>query len=154
MENINVILVIVAAVAVMVAACALIFPWLKKKGVNVLSTLEATSGVLDATDAITDILKAAFPASAVVNIVDKVIDYAKVGAQKAEQLYIINTISKDERKEEATKFVYEALEIAGVERTAAIEKIVDGAVEAAVLTLGHTVDTDNHGEGYGEGIAE
>lgn len=122
--------------------------------VNVPSTLEATSGVLDATDAITDILKAAFPASAVVNIVDKVIDYAKVGAQKAEQLYIINTISKDERKEEATKFVYEALEIAGVERTAAIEKIVDGAVEAAVLTLGHTVDTDNHGEGYGEGIAE
>lgn len=154
MENINIILVIVAAVAVMVAACAIIFPWLKKKGVNVPSTLEATSGVLDATDAITDILKAAFPTSAVVNIVDKVIDYAKVGAQKAEQLYIINTISKDERKEEATKFVYEALEIAGIERTAAIEKIVDGAVEAAVLTLGHTVDTDSHGEGYGEGIAE
>ena len=154
MENINIILVIIAAVAVMVAACAFIFPWLKKKDINVPSTLEATSGVLDATDAITDILKAAFPTSAVVNIVDKVIDYAKVGAQKAEQLYIINTISKDERKEEATKFVYEALEIAGIERTAAIEKIVDGAVEAAVLTLGHTVDTDNHGEGYGEGIAE
>lgn len=154
MENINIILLIVAAVAVVALACALIFPWLKKKGVNVPSTLEVTSGVLEGADTITDILKMAFPTSAVVNVVDKVIDYAKVGVQKAEQLYIINTISKDERKEEATKFVYEALELAGIERTAAIDKIVDGAVEAAVLTLGHTEDTDNHGEGYGKGIAE
>lgn len=154
MENINIILLIVTVVAVIGLACALIFPWLKKKGVNVPSTLAVTSGVLDGADTITDILKMAFPTSAVVNVVDKVIDYAKVGVQKAEQLYIINTISKDERKEEATKFVYEALEIAGIERTAAIDKIVDGAVEAAVLALGHAEDTDSNGEGYGEGIAE
>lgn len=154
MENINIILLIIAVVAVIAAACAFIFPWLKKRGVNVPSALGVTSGVLDGADTITDILKMAFPASAVVNVVDKVIDYAKIGVQKAEQLYIINTISKDERKEEATKFVYEALEIAGIERTAAIDKIVDGAVEAAVLTLGHMEDTDSNGEGYGEGIAE
>lgn len=154
MENINIILLIVAVVAAIAAACAFLFPWLKKKGVNVPATVGLASGVLEGADTVTDVLKLAFPTSAIVNIVDKVIDYAKVGVQKAEQLYYINQIAKDERKEEATKFVCEALEIAGIERTAAIDKIIDGAVEAAVLALGHVEDAADDGEGQGADIVK
>ena len=62
----------------------------------------------------------------------------------AEQLYKIHQIQKDARKEEATRFVYEALELAGVEITPAIQKIVDGSIEAAVNAMGSdyiTVET-------------
>jgi hypothetical protein len=136
-NGVNAVLLIIAVVAVIVAACALLFPWLKKKGADVPAALKAAGGVLKGADTVTDVLKAAFPTSLIANIADKVIDYAQIGVQKAEQLYIINQISGDGRKAEASKFVYDALTLAGIERNAAIDKIVDGAIEAAVLALGH-----------------
>lgn len=149
MENINTIVLIYAVAATVVAACALLFPWLKKKGVNVPTALEVGEIAVTGADQITDILKALFPGNAAVNIADKIIDYAVVGVKKAEQLYHINSITGDERNAEAKKFVYEALELAGIERTTAIDKIVDGAVEAAVLALGHAEDVPDALEGYG-----
>jgi hypothetical protein len=153
----NVLLFIITVVAVFVAACALLFPWLRHKGINTTTTLQVAEGVLNGADTITDILKAAFPLNPIATIADKIIDYAKIGVAKAEQLYIIDTITGPERNAEAKQFVYDALANAGIERTAAIDKIVDGAVEAAVLMLGHdetkSAAKAESGEGYGEGIA-
>lgn len=139
--DINTVLLIVAIVAVVVAACAWLFPALKKKGVNTGHVLNVASTGLAGADQITDILKELFPANGIVNIVDKIVDYAQVGVQKAEQLYKIHEIEKDARKDEATKFVYEALELAGVEITPAIQKIVDGSIEAAVNIMGRDTIT-------------
>ena len=133
----NTVLLVVTIAAVMVAAVALVFPALKKKGVNTGHVLKVASTGLSGADQITDVLKEIFPANGIVNIVDKIVDYAKVGVQKAEQLYKINQIDKDARKEEATRFVNEALELAGVEITPAIQKIVDGSIEAAVNAMSH-----------------
>lgn len=47
------------------------------------------------------------------------------------------------------RFVSNALALARVERTAAINKIIVGAVEAAVLDLRHAEDAPNQLEGYG-----
>lgn len=149
MENINIIILIYAGAATLFGACAFLFPWLKKKGVNVPTALEVGEIAVTGADQITDILKALFPGNAAVTIADKIIDYAAVGVKKAQQLYHINQITGDERKAEAMKFVYDALELAGVERTAAIDKIIDGAVEAAVLALGHAEDVPDPLEGYG-----
>lgn len=154
MENINTILLIYAVAASIAAVGALIVPKLKKHGVNVPTALEVAQVGIAGADQITDILKAVFPNNAVVNIADKIIDYGVIGVKKAEQLYHINEITGDERKAEAEKFVYDALLLAGVERTPAIDKIVDGSVEAAVLALGHAVDTADNGEGYGMTVAE
>jgi hypothetical protein len=131
------VLLIIAIAAIIVAACAFLFPWLKKKGANIPAALKTAGGVLKGADTVTDVLKAAFPTSLIANIADKIIDYAQIGVQKAEQLYIINQIGGTDRKAEASKFVYDALTLAGVERNAAIDKIIDGAIEAAVLALGH-----------------
>jgi hypothetical protein len=159
----NALLLIITVVAVIMAASALLFPWLRRKGINTTSTLHVAEGVLSGADTITDILKAAFPLNPIAAIADKIIDYAKIGVAKAEQLYIIDTITGPERNAEAKQFVYDALANAGIERTAAIDKIIDGAVEAAVLMLGHepkppdnAMENDNGAEnyeGYGEGIA-
>lgn len=148
-ENITTILLVYGAVITVVAVCAFLVPWLKKKGVNVPSALQVAEIGVTGADQITDILKSLFPGNAAISIADKIIDYAKVGVQKAQQLYHINEISKDERKAEAVKFVYDALDLAGIERTTAIEKIVDGAVEAAVLGLGHVESVPDSHEGRG-----
>lgn len=51
---------------------------------------------------------------------------------------------------EATAFVYDALAVAGIERSAAIDKIIDGAIEAAVLALGHEEKPPDYGGGFGD----
>lgn len=141
MNETNTLLIVVTVLAVAGAACAWIFPALKKKGVNTGHVLNVASTGLAGADQITDILKEIFPANGVINIVDKIVDYARVGVQKAEQLYRVQQIPKEQRKEEATRFVYEALELAGVEITPAIQKIVDGSIEAAVSAARQDVFT-------------
>lgn len=134
------ILLIVVGVAVGVMACLLVFfPLLKKRGVNTGDILGATLTGVKGANELTDALKAIFPQSAVINIVDKIIDYAQIGVEKAEQLYKINEITGDERKLEAENFVYQSLELAGIEVTDQVRAIVDGCIEAAVLGLGHSV---------------
>ena len=98
----------------------------------------ALSVGVNGVDAVVEALKALMPQNAIINIVDKVIDYAKIGVGKAEQLYLINESTGDDRKEEATKFVYDSLEFAGIEVTDQVKAIVDGCIEAAVLGLGHS----------------
>lgn len=98
-----------------------------------------------------DSLQGFFPNSPALLIVDKVIDWARKGAEAAEQLYYIDSITGDQRKAEATKFVYDALKVAEIEITPAVEKVVDGCIEAAVFAMGHTAaeNTAISGEGYG-----
>jgi hypothetical protein len=102
-----------------------------------------------------------FPKNLIADIADKIIDYAKIGVGKAGQLYLINNIDGEARNAEARRFVYDALNVAGIERSAAVDKIVAGAIEAAVLTLGHApkppgaagFDADAC-EDYGGGVEE
>ena len=82
-------------------------------------------------------------------VVDKVIDYAEIGVAEAEQLYRVNDITKDERKQAAIEFVYQSLRLAGYELTPELEKITAGAIEAAVLGLGHGPDRVDEQEGFG-----
>jgi hypothetical protein len=147
--GINGILLIVTMISIVVAAIAIVFPWLKKKGVDLKPTFKVAEGVVNGADTITDILKAAFPTSAIAGIADKIIDYARIGVEKAEQLYYINEITGDQRKAEAIRFVHDALKLANIETTPAIEKIIDGAVEAGVYALGHAAQPPDPLEGIG-----
>lgn len=146
-QNANTILMIVTLVAMVVAVLVLLFPYLKKKGVDVGGALTATTVGIDAADLVVDALQGVFPNSPALLIVDKIIEWARKGTEAAEQLYHINSITGDQRKDEATKFVYDALKVAEIEITPAVEKIVDGCIEAAVFTLGHTATS-------GDGIEE
>lgn len=140
MSNTEILLIVVSICGGVALALLVLFPLLKKKGVATGQILNATLTGVQGANTLTDALKAIFPQNAVINIVDKIIDYAEIGVAKAEQLYKINEITGDDRKPEAIKFVYESLELAGIEVTEQVKAVVDGCIEAAVLGLGHSAE--------------
>lgn len=112
---------------------------LKKKW-NVPQVLQTADSALGVADIVSDALKPVLPPS-VSTITDKVIEYAKTAVTGAEQLYHIGTIQGDQRKEEALAFVENALKVEKIEITDDMRKVIDMAVEAAVMSLGHKTDT-------------
>lgn len=143
------VLVVVTLVSLGAVAVKVVFPALKRQGVDAGAVLQTASGVLGVADQVTDALKAAFPNSAAVNMVDRVIDYAAVGVKQAEQLAHTNEIERDKRKEKAVEWTRNALKAAGYEITPEVEKIIAGSVEAAVLAMGHSLDALDSTEGVG-----
>ena len=51
----------------------------------------------------------------------------------------LGELKPDERKDAARAFVVDALKLTKTEITPEIERLIDGAIEAEVLTLGHAV---------------
>lgn len=142
MENIYVILAIVAAVVVVFGGLAVVIPYLVKKGINVSGVLDGTETVLTTADNVVDTLQGFFPDVPAFALIDRVIGWAQKAAEAAEQLYKTSTIAADQRKAEATKLVYEFIEATGIELDDSMKKVVDGAIEAAVFALPQT-----HSEG-------
>ena len=135
MDNMVIVLVVVAVVAVVFVGLIVLIPYLVKKGINVSGVLTGTTTVLDTADHVVDTLKEFFPEVPVITVIDKVIGWAQKATEAAEQLY---KIEEGQRKEEATKLVYQFIEAAGIEIDDDLKKIVDGAIEAAVFALPKT----------------
>lgn len=92
--------------------------------------LEAREGVIKVVDTI-------LPNNPVINILKIVEKYAQIGVGYAEQLYIGSELQANERDDKAKDIVYSVLKILNIEVTPDMQKIIDGAIEAEVLTLGH-----------------
>lgn len=144
----NPVLLLVAAVifAVSVALCILwLLPALIKRGVDVSGTIKKADMAISALDTLTDTVKALFPDTPGIDLIDKILVYAQKAVDSAEQLYKSSQIPESQRKAEATKLVYICLQEAGVNVTEDMQKIIDGAIEAAVYALPktHTADDGN-----------
>ena len=129
-------IVVTLALAVALIVFAL-YPLLKKRGVKTNELMQAAIKGLTGINGVTDTLKVIFPQNAVISIVDKIIDYAEIAVQRAEQLYHINEIEGLDRKAEAISFTYQSLELAGIKITPEVKAVVDGCIEAAVMGIGH-----------------
>ena len=127
------IVVIVAAICVVAICYTCIY--LSKHGVNVQKGLETTDSGLSIANTIVDALKTAMPENKVINVIDKITDYAQTGVKAAEQLAKSGQISAEARKAEAQKYITTALNMAGIEITPEIQTAIDGAVECAVTAL-------------------
>ena len=127
------IVVIVAAIAIVAICYTCVY--LSKHGVNVQKGLETTDSGLSIANTIVDALKTAMPDNKVVNVIDKITDYAQTGVKAAEQLAKSGQISAEARKAEAQKYITTALNMAGIEITPEIQTAIDGAVECAVTAL-------------------
>lgn len=138
MENINILLVVLGAVVVIVGGIYVIIPLAVKKGLNVSGVLEATSTVLDTVGTAIEGVELLLPENSTLELIDKIVDWAKKGAESAEQMYKAALIDKDERNQRAKDLVYDCLAVANIERTEQIDKIVSGMIEAAVLALPKT----------------
>lgn len=138
MDNMVIVLVVVAVVAVVFVGLIVLIPYLVKKGINVSGVLTGTTTVIDTADHVVDTLQEFFPEVPVITVIDKVIGWAQKATEAAEQLYKTSKIEERQRKEEATKLVYQFIEAAGIEIDDDLKKIVDGAIEAAVFALPKT----------------
>lgn len=137
MSNISLVSIIIGLAVGVIATSGILLPALKKKGVNTGTILDQTSNAISVLTGTFEALKTLLPNTPAVALVDKILKWATVGVNQAEQLYIIGKISGDERKAAAIDYIHESLKLAGVEITPSIDKIIDGAIEAAVLALGH-----------------
>lgn len=126
--------VVVAAAVCLVAVCWLVHT-LTKNGISVQGGLAAANTVTDAADKITDTLKEVMPGNKAVLLLDKIVDYAKIGVLAAEQMAKSGQISADTRKKSATDYILSVLKTAGIEVTPEIQTAIDGAVECAVAAL-------------------
>lgn len=138
MNNAIILLVVLAAVLAVFGGLAVVIPRLVKKGIDISGVLVGTGKVLDTTETVVDTLQEFFPEVPVITVIDKVIGWAQKATEAAEQLYKTSKIEEGQRKEEATKLVYQFIEAAGIEIDDDLKKIVDGAIEAAVFALPKT----------------
>lgn len=143
MNNAIILLVVLAAVLAVFGGLAVVIPRLVKKGIDLSGVLVGTGKVLDTTETVVDTLQEFFPEVPAFALIDKVIGWAQKGAEAAEQLYKTSKIEEAQRKDEATRLVYEFIAAAGVELDSNMKKIVDGAIEAAVFALPKT-HTEQH----------
>lgn len=140
MENMVILLEVLAVVLAVFGGVAFAIPRMVKKGVDVSGVLGSTATALDTADTVVDTLQTFFHEVPAFALIDKVIGWAQEATRAAEQLYKTSMIEAGQRKEEATRLVYEFIAAAGVEIDDDIDmkKIVDGAIEAAVFALPKT----------------
>ena len=143
MNNATILLVVLAAVLAVFGGLAVVIPRLVKKGIDISGVLVGTGTVLETADTVVDTLQEFFPDVPAFALIDKVIGWAQKAAEAAEQLYKTSKIEEAQRKDEATRLVYEFITAAGVELDSDMKKIVDGAIEAAVFALPKT-HTEQH----------
>lgn len=137
-NNVVILLVVLAAVLAVFGGLAVVIPRLVKRGIDISGVLGGTGTVLETADGVVDTLQTFFPDVPAFALIDKVIGWAQKAAEAAEQLYKTSKIEEAQRKEEATRLVYEFIAAAGIELDEGMKKIVDGAIEAAVFALPKT----------------
>jgi hypothetical protein len=137
MTNAQLLVLILILIAAVLLFCFAILPFLQKKGFNLDKAIAQTQKALDTTTATFALLKPFLEQTQGVDAVDKILASAKVGVGNAEQLYKVGKLTGDERNKAAKDYVYDTLKLSGVAITPDIVRLVDGAVEAGVNTLGH-----------------
>lgn len=114
-----------------------LMPMLAKKGIKVNEVLDKTGMVVEGVGTAVGVANKLFPNNSTIDIVAKIQNYARLGVHEAEQLYIASYLDKNERKVKAKDTIYAALKLLNIERNAEIDTIIEGAIEAECLALGH-----------------
>lgn len=128
------ILIVVTCVLVSIIV---IIPKLTKNGIKVDGYINTVNNVLTKIDPILSIVNQVFPNDPAMKIIDFIDNIAKKAVDAAEQMYISTQLPKDQRNAKAKELIDAALTASGVKVTPEIEKIIDGAIESEVMTLGH-----------------
>ena len=119
------------------AAVLFLMPFLKKKNIKADEVIKKMDTVLTGADAFITVADKILPVNPIVDILKVVEKYARIGVHQAEQLFIASKLGEDERYVKSKETIYAALKLLNVEVTLDVVKIVDGAIEAEVLALGH-----------------
>jgi len=130
-------LLVLLVVTVVLVAIIVILPKLIAKGVNVPGSIATAKSALNASDQILKVVDTVLPNNPAVEILKTIEAYATKGVKGAEQLYLSAQLAGDERNAKAQETIAAALTVLDVKVTPSIQTVIDGAVEAEVLALGH-----------------
>ena len=133
MENIKELGLVVLVIAAVIGIVFVLFPYLKKRGVDVSKTMSAIGSGIDTVDKAVDTISTIAPDLPFLVTLNSIITICQKGYEYAEKLCAAGEIGKGpEKKAAATENVYEALRVLGIEITPEVEKIVDGSLEITV----------------------
>ena len=135
--NVQTLLIVLAVVAFTALIVAVVLPLLKRKGVEMDEVLGLTKSALTNVNATMATLRPFLPQGKGVTTFDQIMAAAQVGVANAEQLHKIGELEPAERKEAARQYIVDAVQLMGVEVNDDVERLIDGAIEAKVLELGH-----------------
>ncbi len=138
MNGIEIVLCVVSLAALIGAVVPWIFVALQKRGIDVQGALAKAQSGLALADQVADGISDLSPALPGIAAVDKVIEWAQKAVDNSEQLLKSQQIPEGDRKAKAVEMVKSCLASAGIAVTPDLEKIIDGAIEAAVLALPET----------------
>lgn len=132
--NIIVTIIMAAAAVSLVAVCWLVY-YCSHNRMSMQKNFEKADAVTNTAGKVTDVLTKALPGNQVILLIDKIIAYAKIGVQAAEQMAKSGQIYPDARRETARNYLLSILKTAGIAVTPEIETAINGAVECAVACL-------------------
>ncbi|MDD3224105.1 MAG: hypothetical protein PHX70_05260 [Clostridium sp.] len=132
MSNVETLLIIAGVSLGIGGSLFLLFPYLKKIGVNVEDILKKVETVLTGADSIISVAKEIEPLNKSIDVLDVVTKEALKGVNRAEQLYISYQIPADQRKEKATELIIAALKVAGINITDDIKTVIDGYIDDVI----------------------
>lgn len=142
MNNLTIVGLTLGITLLIIGAMVGLMPMMAKKGIKVDKIIEKTTAVLDGVDAVVGVAEKLLPNNPTIDIVTRIQNYAKLGVKEAEQLCIASNLNKNDRNLKAKETIYAALKLLNIERNLEIDTIIDGAIEAEVLLLGHKDKTE------------
>lgn len=137
MNTTQVLLIVLGIIIGVAVVLCLALPYLKRKGIDLSGIIAKSKEAVESVNAAMTTIRPFLNQSPGLAIFDKILGIAKIAVGNAEQLYHIGQLEADQRKAEATDYIYQALALAGVEVTPEVTAVVEGAIEANVLELGH-----------------
>lgn len=139
LSNPMVVTAIIIFVAIVIFSICLVgFGFMIKKGKDPQKYLKKADTALTDAQAVTDVVNKVIPNNPMVKIIGLIEKYAHVGVTEAEQLYLASKLPAEERNAKAKDTIYTALGLIGIQKTDAIDKIIDGVIESECLALGHS----------------
>ena len=140
MNTIQTLLIVLAILVCVVLILAFLLPFLKRKGVNMQKIFDQANNALAVASNTFETLRPFLADLPGVSVFDDVMAAAHVGVGNAEQLYHIGELDPAKRKEAARQYVIDVAKLTGIEITPEVERLIDGAIEAEVLELGHRLE--------------
>ena len=124
--------ILVGIVFTVVLSLMIVLPLLKRRKIPVSSLVSSANRVLSATDEVIQSAEKVLPPTPVLFFVDKIIAWAQVAVNYADQIYRNGKIEKCQRKDEALCFLRNAVISSGMEVTPEIQTLIEGSIEACV----------------------
>ena len=140
METYQIWLLIIGCVFVTMSIMMYLIPYLQKKGWNIGGYLGSAATITKLINSIIDAIKPYITPNSTFDLVEKIFEITEKAVTFAEQAYKDAQCEADQRKSVARKYTIDCLKLAGIEVTEDIEKLIDGALEAAVFVLPKTHD--------------